>query len=327
MARPELVSKSLDLQTSREIGTKREVSFVASTDALDSYEEIVEQDWDLERFKSNPIVLYGHQSRELPIGKATRVEVVSVNGRRQLETTIEFVSEKANPKAEQVWQLIKEGVLKAVSVGFLPRNARYEKRDGREVFVLGSPELHEVSVVPIPANPEALAKMKAKALAAAGNDNQPAPAAATEKTMKTIEEYAAALAKSGAELELAQKSVGESNKEIASLKTALSTFESSVKSLTTDRDAWKDRAEKAESVVVDGEVEALVGVKITTAQKGEFLELRKSNPELFKRMVAALPDMKLLKGAVIGDAKATSPAVTNGETGNGAGLANKIFGG
>lgn len=321
---PELVSRGLALRSVDQ--DRRAVDFVASTDAIDSYDEVVEQDWVLDRYRANPIVLFGHNSRELPIGKATRCEVVSVNGRRQLECTLQFLSAKANPRAEEVWQSIVEGGLRAVSVGFRPKDARFETRNGVEVFVLSQCELHEISVVPIPANPEALAKMKAKALAAAGNDNQPAPAAATEKTMKTIEEYAAALAKSGAELEMAQKSAVEAQKETASLKTAVSTFESSVKALTVDRDAWKDRAEKAEAVVVDGEVEALVGLKITTAQKGEFLELRKSNPELFKRMVAALPDMKLLKGAVVTDDKTTPPAVTSDAAGNGAELATKIFG-
>lgn len=48
---------------------KREADFVASTNALDSWDEIVEQVWRLERFLANPVVLFAHQSCELPIGE------------------------------------------------------------------------------------------------------------------------------------------------------------------------------------------------------------------------------------------------------------------
>ncbi|NOU33328.1 MAG: hypothetical protein HOO96_35980 [Polyangiaceae bacterium] len=133
---------------------------MASTAAVDSYGEIVEQVWKLERYMANPVVLFGHQSRELPIGRST---FVGVRG-GQLECTVRFASPEANPKAEQVWQLVKEDVLRAVSVGFMPGSVRYEKRGGEDVAVLSDNELHEISIVPIPANPEALAKMRAKGI-------------------------------------------------------------------------------------------------------------------------------------------------------------------
>ena len=136
---------------------KRSATFVASTDAIDSYGEIVEQVWDLARYRANPIVLYGHQSRELPIGMCT---AVGVSGGK-LECTIQFATANQNPVAERVWQLVQAQILRAVSVGFAPRTVRRETRDGKEVTVLSDNELHEISVVTIPANPEALAKMKA----------------------------------------------------------------------------------------------------------------------------------------------------------------------
>lgn len=153
----ELVSRegALALKAIRQ--TEREVDFVASTDAVDSYGDVVDQaSWQLSHYLENPVVLYGHQSRDLPIGKASNVGVR--NGR--LEATVRFASAEANPMAEQVWKLVQEGILRAVSVGFLPVEGRYEMRGGDEVFVWRSPILKEISVVPVPANPEALAKMK-----------------------------------------------------------------------------------------------------------------------------------------------------------------------
>jgi HK97 family phage prohead protease len=132
----------------------RTVDVIASTSAVDAHGEVVAQDWRLERFLSNPIILAHHDSRALPVGRATRVEVIG----ERLELTVEFAPAEANPEAEKIWQLVRGGFLKTVSVGFVPGGERYEMRDGKEVVVLLSPELMEVSFVAIPANPEAKVK-------------------------------------------------------------------------------------------------------------------------------------------------------------------------
>lgn len=156
---PDLHLRALGIELATTATETREASFVASTAAVDAHGEIVEQDWDLSRFRSNPVVLYAHQSRDLPIGKCTRCEVV--NGR--LECTIKFASASASPLAAQVYELVKEGTLRAVSVGFIPGDARLETRAGRDVVVLSKNVLHEISIVPIPSNPEAIAMTRAKA--------------------------------------------------------------------------------------------------------------------------------------------------------------------
>lgn len=321
----ELVARGLTLRSVDE--KKRTVDFVASTDAIDSYDEVVEQDWILDRYLANPVVLFGHNSREMPIGKATRTEVVTSNGRQQLECTIQFLTEKANPVAEQVWNSVLEGGLRAVSVGFIPGDYRFEKRNGTEVFVLSKNTLHEISVVPIPANPEALAKMKAKALAAAGHE--PKPAATAAETTMNEKEMQERIAKADAARELAEKNLATEHTAHEATKKELSTTQTALKIAEGDRDGFKARAEKAEATGIEAEVDALVGKKITPAEKAEFLELRQSNPKLFERMVAARPEMKLLNGQVIkdDDAKTTTDPVTPPATkADGAELGNKIFG-
>ncbi len=156
---PDLHLRALGIELASTTTEKREASFVASTASIDSHGEIVEQDWDLSRFKANPVVLYAHQSRELPIGSCTRVDVVA--GR--LECTVKFASAAASPLAESVYQLVKEGTLRAVSVGFIPGDARLETRAGRDVVVLSKNVLHEISIVPIPSNADAVAITRAKA--------------------------------------------------------------------------------------------------------------------------------------------------------------------
>jgi phage head maturation protease len=46
--------------------------------------------------------------------------------------------------------------LSAVSIGFLPLATREEKRNGKMTPILDEVELLEVSLVPVPSNPEAV---------------------------------------------------------------------------------------------------------------------------------------------------------------------------
>lgn len=158
-------TRSISLTVRSFDAAARSVDCVASSDAIDSYGEIVDQgSWNLARFLANPVVLFAHDSRALPIGRASDVRVEG----GKLRARIHFATAAANPVAEQVFQLVKEGALSAVSVGFVPGAVRTEMRDGREIEVLSECELHELSVVPIPANPEAV--MRARAAQQHGGD-------------------------------------------------------------------------------------------------------------------------------------------------------------
>ena len=148
--------RSLDKQ-------ERRARFIASTDTIDRYGESIDQTtWQLDNYKKSPIVLYNHNrsaifsgpEATLPIGKS--VDVAVVDG--QLEVDIAFSSAAANPLAERCWQQVVEGSLCAVSVGFIPKSVRTEKRNGVDVAVLADCELVEVSLCAIPANPDAVRK-------------------------------------------------------------------------------------------------------------------------------------------------------------------------
>ena len=119
--------------------------FLASTSSPDRQGDTVQQNgWELKNFMKNPVILWAHKYDELPLGKVIELSV-SENG---LESEIVFADEKTNPKAQQVKKLIDDGMLNAVSVGFIPK-----ERDGNNIT---SAELLEISIVPVPANQEAL---------------------------------------------------------------------------------------------------------------------------------------------------------------------------
>jgi HK97 family phage prohead protease len=145
------------LRTTRDAA--READFVCSTDAIDSYNEVVMQNWRLERFNQNPVALFGHDKSQLPIGQWKNVRVEG----GQLVGTLKLASAAANPLSECVWNSIQEKTLRAVSVGFVPHKVGVESVDGDERVVLDDNELFEISVVPIPANPDAVALMRARA--------------------------------------------------------------------------------------------------------------------------------------------------------------------
>lgn len=135
-------------------------SFVASSEAVDSYNTVIRADgWDLERFTANPVILFGHQGRELPIGKGT-AKIVG----KELMLDVEFFDADTNQLSEQVLRILDAGVMGA-SVGFEPLEWEYneERETGDEWADMWNPPLDytktrllEVSVVTIPANPEAL---------------------------------------------------------------------------------------------------------------------------------------------------------------------------
>lgn len=116
---------------------------VMSTNDLDRHGEKVSQNWNLENFLNNPIVLNGHQYNDTTetIG---RIDVL-LQKDSSLEGKIRFAVEE-NPKAKIIYDLYKGGFLNAFSVGFIP---------GEE-----ENELLELSAVTIPANALALAKAK-----------------------------------------------------------------------------------------------------------------------------------------------------------------------
>lgn len=134
----------------------RTVRFVFSDSTVDRYGDTVDaKGWDLKNFQANPVALFGHDATQAEnvIGKAANVAIVD----GKLVGDIVFMPKEINPAADMVFQMVKGGFLNAVSVGFLPKEwqrATDKSRPGGIDFK--KQELLEISVVPIPANPNAL---------------------------------------------------------------------------------------------------------------------------------------------------------------------------
>lgn len=131
----------------------KSVKFIISTNQEDRYGEIVDQEsWDFKSYNKNPLVLWGHDpsSPENVLGTATELTIDPTGTNT---TALLTFDDDINPKAGLIFNQIKKGTLRTVSVGFI--NHTYNTEE--DTPVLKDNELLEISVVPIPANSGAIA--------------------------------------------------------------------------------------------------------------------------------------------------------------------------
>lgn len=152
-----------NLYTKAQIKEKADGEFtaIASSEIEDRQGEIVKQaGWNLKNFKDNPVLLYMHDHTK-PIGKATRIWV-DKSGTKPLLKFKGFISD-ATDELKGYKKLVEDGILNSFSVGFRPL-----EMDGNEIT---KSELFEISLVSVPANPEARL-LAMKSLEDAGFDSK-----------------------------------------------------------------------------------------------------------------------------------------------------------
>ena len=142
----------------------RTITFVASDDTKDSAGTVLNQNnWDLRRFNSNGVIGYQHKvyggwdDTDNPDNVIGKGYAYIEDGKLMVDIT--FEPEDINPLADKIYKKIQFGSLRAVSVGFLPiGKGRFGEGEDAETYYFAGQELLEVSVVNIPANPNALKK-------------------------------------------------------------------------------------------------------------------------------------------------------------------------
>jgi len=135
----------------------RIVRYVFSTPAVARDGHTI-QGWDVDNYLTNPVFLWAHDATDLPIGKTVDLDV----GPQGLRGGVQYATAEENPFADTVYRLVIGGYLNATSVSWLPLEWSFSKdktRPGGIDFKLA--ELLEISQVPVPAQPEALATARA----------------------------------------------------------------------------------------------------------------------------------------------------------------------
>lgn len=112
-------------------------------------EVILASAWDFKNYIKNPVVLWGHDWRSIPVGAVTSIE--QVDGKVIVKGV--FADTEAG---QEIRKLYDSGILRTVSVGFLTKERRGQ--------VITKAELVELSFIPIPSNTDAMKVEHSKAL-------------------------------------------------------------------------------------------------------------------------------------------------------------------
>jgi HK97 family phage prohead protease len=131
----------------------RQIRVIVSTADVDrAGDVVVPEGIDFAAYKNNPVVLFQHDHDE-PIARCAEIGVVG--GR--VEATVQFPDAGVNSKSDEVYGLIKSGVLNAVSIGFIPlERVAMDQKEPWGPFKFMRSEIIEFSVVSIPCNANAL---------------------------------------------------------------------------------------------------------------------------------------------------------------------------
>jgi len=154
-------SRSMYYRAARGVkAADRSLQFVASDESTDRYGDIIRASgWELESFRRNPVFLWAHQDKSPPIGRVASVEVKGT----ELLANVDFLPPGENDFADKLWLMVEGKALQAVSVGFIPTvppNVRATANGDVLGYEFVGQELLELSLVTVPANPNALAVAK-----------------------------------------------------------------------------------------------------------------------------------------------------------------------
>jgi HK97 family phage prohead protease len=141
----------------------RKIRFCFSDGSVDRMGDTIDPNgWDIRDFNANPVALWAHDSSQPPIGRAGNVVVEGA----RLMGDIDFIPPETYAFSETIYQMILGKFLNAVSVGFIPLEYSFVENDPDRGWGIDfkRQQLLEISVCPVPANPNALADARAKGI-------------------------------------------------------------------------------------------------------------------------------------------------------------------
>jgi HK97 family phage prohead protease len=154
----------------------RQLTYTISTTAPDRSNDRV-LGFDLSNYRKNPVVMFAHDYKSLPVGKTTSINQVGDS----LIATVQFVPADISPVAQQCYQLASKGFMRGASIGFKPIVGQVKTND-LGGYDYSKVELLEWSLVPVPAHPDALRR-------SAGGNSRPDREIPDSELRGVIERY------------------------------------------------------------------------------------------------------------------------------------------
>jgi HK97 family phage prohead protease len=138
------------------VDDSRSARFVASSNRIDRYGDIIEQEWDLADFWRNPVFLWSHNSWGMPIGWVREFEPST--DRSETVARVEFAPEGHDEFVDKLVRAVNLRLIRAVSVGFVPieMEDRLDDKGRWDGYRFMRNQLIELSLCTVPANPDAL---------------------------------------------------------------------------------------------------------------------------------------------------------------------------
>ena len=231
------------------------ISHYISTVTPDRYGDIVNPyGMNAVNYKKNPVVLFGHNSRGMVIGKNIELSTD--------EHGVKAVTKFADTAAgRDIYKLNRDGFLNAWSIGFIPgKQEQVKHEDGNTYNHITEWELLEYSSVPIPANPDCL-NLMLKGLETDGIKEMVLTAELRKELLEEIEGL--------------RKEIGEMKEEVARMKEDIDgAYEET--SETGDNNAdGKDPEDGLKEDVTGIRKEVLVFTEDNTELKNEVASIRK----------------------------------------------------
>lgn len=231
----------------------------ASTNDVDRHGDIVPASvWEagIKNYLKNPVILAYHDHSE-PVGRMTE---------HRVDDKGLFIKARISAAAEDVFNLVKDGVLTAFSIGFRIVDAEYNS--ALELFVVKELELHEISVVSVPANQNTLFSLSKAFDTAEEFKSFKMQFASTSNSANGLEAYSKANSETTKEFQMDPK---ELQKMLADAATAAA--QEATKSLLAAQEKAaqeKADAEKAEAELQD-RIKAAVALATPSTTGAEVL--------------------------------------------------------
>lgn len=146
----------------------RVIERITTTETPDRMGDIVRATGiDISNYRKNPVVLFAHDSRNLPVGQSLK-EFITNDGVPGWKSQDVFLNNEVDPsgRSDLIYRFVKSGALKGGSIGFRPVESKWDYTPlEKETMGLGNYgvdyikcEKLEHSCCAIPANGDALAK-------------------------------------------------------------------------------------------------------------------------------------------------------------------------
>jgi HK97 family phage prohead protease/HK97 family phage major capsid protein len=233
------------------------ISGYASTNDTDRQGDVVPTNvWEkgIANYLKNPVILAYHDHSE-PVGRMVE---------HKIDAKGLWIKARISTAAEEVYNLVKDGVLTAFSIGFRIIDAEYNA--AAELFVVKELELHEISVVSVPANQNTLFSLSKAFDDAEEFKSFKLQFAPDSESAKGLESSTEAKSEIKKEWNIMDPKQLEQLLADTAAKAAESTAKAVIEAQTKAADQ-KAAAEKAQADF-DAKVNAAVAAQITTGQSG-----------------------------------------------------------